>query len=771
MTVQVNIGLITTEGSRNTWLLNVLATSATPAPQLRIQRLLPVRPGRKPPAADAAPVAVSTTPPPSGFVAEGSLTVTEQDRVNKSSLDPIAGSAGEVDITLSSAPTGESSQFGWDVELTTRVDKGLQLLVFARDGSGKFVQVGSVSGTVFAPAQINAQTAQTVRAIVKPVPRLSVGLIQAPVPTIPAKYRGVSVPGGNANQFGAGPTVPNLEALLQRIFFLLDAPGTLNPVWDSEAGTSSAELASRAAQPTVDAAVAEELWARQVAEMLLGVPYDSPESPYNSGRPIGQNRLANLPFCGAQLGAKEPNPIYGIPFACQHLATFGILSRGEYTSKFELGAGSMVSGTVTGMKRDSVAAKWFVNSAAPIEITNAQALKTNLTPDVLTPEGLQVDLTEFIKLPDYGPGSVHLFSNARVRESSIAYEQIQASLALNPVDPKTHLVPGLPTDAGSKFFPAVDKKKNPIVTITGAQCRYLMKIKITSGKVETNQLLCFPTGLDQERDNQGAAHIGFTLRVRNGKAQFFDTGGLNAPNRQTPEVSELFPLKKGLHGGTMDDALGVQCRSLASPFRGVGMFGKLKPENAKRLADHVNTVLKRARPMGLARLYLLQANALQASSVTGNFPPVTVNQVLYASPLKPMYDSDTTPDADRKESDPLARNYAISRYAWSLRGLTGNFQAVWVIYVPLAPLIDTMLTSGRSSVVKNIGSGVVAQTKVVRGVMNQSDGGVTLLDPEALAPLTRLEGRGLQATTQIALDVAFTPKPVPNNVAQYFQDV
>jgi hypothetical protein len=58
-----------------------------------------------------------------------------------------------------------------------------------------------------------------------------------------------------------------------------------------------------------------------------------------------------------------------------------------------------------------------------------------------------------------------------------------------------------------------------------------MKIRITNKVVQRSATLCCPEPLGVERDNQGAAHIGFTLRVRNERVQFLDTGGLNAPNR------------------------------------------------------------------------------------------------------------------------------------------------------------------------------------------------------------------------------------------------
>jgi hypothetical protein len=367
---------------------------------------------------------------------------------------------------------------------------------------------------------------------------------------------------------------------------------------------------------------------------------------------------------------------------------------------------------------------------------------------------------------------VHLFSNAPVSEQPGDYARIEAFLAANPPDKNGFVSDKSLNDRGSKFVPAVDTKGNPI-QVGGRQCRYLLIVKITRGRVTRNQVLCFPPGVELERDNQGAAHIGFAVRVRNGKAQFVDTGGLNAPGRDTPETQTLFPKNRnGMHGGTMDDTLGVNCRSLASPFRGVGTFGTLKPENASRLVKHVNTVLKRARPMGITRLYLLQPGTVAVSrGSNGRFPPVELGQVFYASPAKPMYDSDTTPDPDRSGADPQARNYSLVRLAWSLRGLPDDVQAVWVVYLPLAQLVDKMMAGGRTNVLAGSDDSILGQTKVIRGCVSRPGGAVTFVEADAVAPLTVLEGRGRGGVASVPFLRTFAPDDPPSAIHQYFQDV
>jgi hypothetical protein len=107
-----------------------------------------------------------------------------------------------------------------------------------------------------------------------------------------------------------------------------------------------------------------------------------------------------------------------------------------------------------------------------------------------------------------------------------------------------------------------------------------------------------------------------------------------------------------------------------------------------------------------------------------------------------MWDSDTTPDPDRPDAHPFARNYSLSRFAWSLRGLPDNIQAVWVIYVPLAPLIDTMMKPGRTNPLPGVGNAaLVTQTAVARACVSRTDGSVTFVEADAVASLTRFEGR------------------------------
>lgn len=791
MTITATFGTLIrgdqSNGNTNTFLCTLRADKSAP-PEVRVLRLLPAKPGVKVVKGPKGVEKVPPPPPPSdqpahdGFDESGRLEVEEHDRSAKGGKPGQPGTGvqrriettGSVTLTLKSVPTSSGGSFTWDLTVQSRVEKGVDVQVLVREaGQSSFVRVASLKGAEFTTPELNAQTAPTVKALIKPVPRLCVGLIRGTPPATLAGYRGVAPSGGSVAAFSSvAPSVSNLDAVLQQIYFLLDAPGTLNNAWDSESTTLSTDLETQAKAATVDVEVAEEVWARQITEMLLGVPYDSPNQPSNQARKKGTTPLVDLPFIGGRLGKDEKDPIIGVTFACQHLATVGIYSRGEYPPNAAFGAASTTSGTVLAMKRDDgVKARWVVADLTPI--TPAVAAAAASDPRLLTGSSLTVDLTQFIQLPDYGPGAVHLFSNAVIVEDRLGYDLIEAALAQFPpakdgtIDPASGLTDL--KDKGSKFVPNTTNK------FRGRPCRTLLKVKVEKGKVKRPlPVVCFPTGLDVEMDQQGAAHIGFTVRVRNGKAQFLDTGGLNADGRDTPETAILFPQRAdGLNGGTMDDALGVNAKSLGSPFRGAGLFGKLQPEKANQLVKHVQTVLKRARPMGLARLYILQPGTVK-TAVVGNAPTIRVSQVVYASPLKPMWDpvdnnEKLTEEEAKAASIPEERNYSLSRYAWSLRGLPSSLQAVWVEYVPLAPVVDEMLKPGRDNPVALFGDNIVGLTKVYRGCTSMPDGTVKFLGLDVLAPLIALEGRGVNAPRRIPLSTSFGLKP--QNVARYFKDV
>jgi hypothetical protein len=93
--------------------------------------------------------------------------------------------------------------------------------------------------------------------------------------------------------------------------------------------------------------------------------------------------------------------------------------------------------------------------------------------------------------------------------------------------------------------------------------------------------------------------------------------------------------------------------------------------------------LLKARPLGLARLALLQRGV----AVTGvSVRNLQTGFLLYLSPAVPMWG---VADSD---------NFALSRYVWSLRDMPGRnaVEPIWMLYAPRFALADAMIDSSRS---------------------------------------------------------------------------
>jgi len=140
------------------------------------------------------------------------------------------------------------------------------------------------------------------------------------------------------------------------------------------------------------------------------------------------------------------------------------------------------------------------------------------------------------------------------------------------------------------------------------------------------------------------------------------------------------PDTQQFHGGNFDDPLGDEIHG-AHPFRGTGIFAPMSDAAAQLLHDQVINVLRKARPLGLAKLVVFQRD-----------PPFEAKPLLprvaYSSPVLNMWHGSST------ES-----NYAISRYMWSLRNMPGatDMGVVWLIWNPQRDLAAAMRDATRTA--------------------------------------------------------------------------
>jgi len=286
----------------------------------------------------------------------------------------------------------------------------------------------------------------------------------------------------------------------------------------------------------------EEQWARAITELLLGLTYNGSAAVY--GRP-NQDTIFYKPFSDL-----ASSPIVPLAAACQHLASFGVLSRGFTIADLGNVGLSCNDASAFGAFKGG---QWFRDDGKK---TIATAIDAGLS-----------------------PGSIYVF---------------------NP------------------------KPKSP-------------------------------------RQLKGS-HIAFILRVDKDQrqAQFFDTGGLKHPERVSGPVPLIMQDLPGT--GNYDDPL---WDAVSTPkYIGMGC-----PRAADALASQVAR-MRRARPVGLARLVLTTRGAQFPRAIDPKAPP---SDLLFVSRLLRMY------------GDAEDQNFTIARYYWSLRGLpnTRDVQAYWLFYVPL----------------------------------------------------------------------------------------
>ncbi len=156
-------------------------------------------------------------------------------------------------------------------------------------------------------------------------------------------------------------------------------------------------------------------------------------------------------------------------------------------------------------------------------------------------------------------------------------------------------------------------------------------------------------------------HIAFVVRVfKSGKLQMIDTGAMQTVPAHTN------PLGVALGAGGLSFGNNYDTNPADSvndkPISQVAV-----PPRASRLRQGIER-MKRARPIGLARFVLLK----REPDNTPNSKDMLKTRLVVASPAIPMWETD------------VSKNYAISRYFWSLRDHPHleEFEARWLLDIP-----------------------------------------------------------------------------------------
>jgi hypothetical protein len=536
-------------------------------------------------------------------------------------------------------------------------------------------------------------------------PRLADGINEASPPPAPDTYRGESRGAGNAADAIYG-TLPAIKALLYEIFFRLDAPHTLDRVWDQQSSTNTVLELSNAAFRITPVRVAEELWARQVSEMLLLSMYAGPAVAYRGA--CDNERMCTIAYY-------ESSPFYGLAYACEHLTNFGVASRGILLDR-RINAGS---GAAAAVAKATPAGEWYVDLENPRPEPKAASGR----PQDLMNGPLEADLTQFVRNIDaYRPPAVHLFSNPRVvaKNEPQKYDELVRRYVANEQ---------LTEDRACKLG---TYKPTKALTLPAQHCvvTHPGKAMKDTGVLEHSFLGVTKDG-QFIQDNQGSAHVAFMLRARPelGKVQFFDTGALNVRGGETSLVK---PVPGGLHKCGLDTPGTTKIRSKDSPFKGVGIFPRLTEATAGELKKNVEK-LRLARPLGVARLALIKREGLvnlqrhNVDRVKGD------GTLIYLSPGLALFG----PEPDQ--------NYSLVRLAWSLRELPGavDFCAIWMVYVPTGGLARAMIEKPRSASFVEVARetlGVDVDAKLTASLLGHSD---MVIEPSGLVKVQMLSGKNL----------------------------
>jgi len=414
---------------------------------------------------------------------------------------------------------------------------------------------------------------------------------------------------------------------------------------------------------------ANEKWANQVAEMLTLQPYAGPGAAYA----LSESRLV-----AAGLSEEVQNPYYPMTSACQQLCSFALASRGytfQLTNKYLrlLNAGSSVRRTWV----ETFKGKWVTAKDA------TDPILLDGKPPEPAPEDKQkqTDPKSQSHQKKAAPNPIDSMElpNSALRSAPMLFR-------IHEKDPSVAFGPG-------SIFLYSNRPVKPASTTTTIEGQYENTVT-ENGDQEKWRIA--PDNIHLA-DNTAGAHLGFVLRAdwASKTFQVFDTGGLGVSGWSNGVKALNENTNGGFHAGIFDGPACTEVGKGSDPFRGVGVLPfSSSPEDQKKEAEHINfhveNILKKARPLGLARLFLMKRGAKVQPGNVWNFKKQ--EWLMYASPTMLTWESN--------QYD----NYSIARYLWSLRDLpsSNELQAMWVIYTPQRQLAETMLESNRTETLDEI---------------------------------------------------------------------
>ncbi|WP_441290434.1 hypothetical protein ACSRUE_07605 [Sorangium sp. KYC3313] len=453
-------------------------------------------------------------------------------------------------------------------------------------------------------------------------------------------------------------------------------------------------------------------------------PFDDPAPPEGKPPVVGPMKDGKLladPVGPRWREQENTDPAVPIVVACQHLATYGALTRGfriehldsvGYAAQFGTGGFAIFSGkpAAPGDEPPPQGGRWYtlqpvaadkVNTApdagassAPVtyedllKIERARQLSPPLAPGTI-----------FVFDPDAGAQKVTLYlsryEDECIREKVLlkhfaARKTPGAQEVESPYSQKGRIAPDYQQEldlAKPKEDPGLlkeiqflEKNRQPALA---EQKRAQMQEKLNKGLAEWEhqKALALDTKtsavvIDLKKQLDGS-HIHYVLRVHKDKplVQLMDTGNganfwakIKGENRESPGRGALVEfMQVGIVDGSAQNKVGP---GQMLGFCGMGVTPP-PPEDLGEMAAFI----KKARPIGLFRIVL----TLRPSKAV-----MTPNDVLYVSRLARMYGS--SPE----------QNYTIAQMLWGLRNTPGftNLQPWVIFFIPCGVLARSMWAHG-----------------------------------------------------------------------------
>lgn len=497
--------------------------------------------------------------------------------------------------------------------------------------------------------------------------------------------------------------VEHLEEILSWIATMLEDDAGLDTVWDTPAGQhpNAEELSANAEGEN------EETWAKLMDQLFLGSAYGGPDivaSFPGKGRIGGAGHTyimeRFMQWDGDQLSLEDP--AYSLAVACQQLTTYGALGRGVRLATDLKAIGIPASQAACclpifkGSWHSPKKVKLLGVELPIAPLTSAEAHDANKAAD---------------KVKGFGPGTIYTYNPAlfneflltEVRTSDLRRDkndnidpdpatglpQVDAAAAIRRVvaaqqetkdankrqeDAAAFLNKGLQA-AGVPGFVA----PNTTEIFSGVKAQ--LDPTLSDLSEEAKNALGISTAVIPVKVQLDGSHVSMVLRRyklsdnKTEAVQLLDASAHTDAGAGSASKTSL--TNDYLMFANVAAGRGIFAGEGYSKIKGnSGYFVGLGTLPAIREPDAVFESLRRARPVGLARLILAARKSGSA---------LLDDDIYFVSRMIPMWGTATP-----------YQNYSISRLLWSLRNTPyrRDIQAYWMVYAPRGVLAEAMWNSG-----------------------------------------------------------------------------